>query len=89
MYLTKGLNLQVSANSSWNKSIEICVLRGEQVVQISEHPITIDESTANVTYVMDKLSREAFNGSKVKLLNAKNISIADVEGTRGKENFTY
>ena len=58
------------------------MLRGEQVVQVSEHPVT-DDTTANVTYVVDKLSREAFNGSRVRLLNAKNISIADVEGTRG------
>ena len=54
------------------------------MVQVSEHPITIDDSTANVSYILDKLSREAFNGSRVKLLNAKNILIANVDGTRGK-----
>ena len=59
------------------------MLRGEQVVQVSEHAVTIDDTTANVTYVIDKLSREAFSGSWVRLLNAKNIPVADVEGTRG------
>ena len=29
------------------------------------------------------MSKEAFSGARVKLLNAKNILIADVEGTRG------
>jgi hypothetical protein len=36
-----------------------------------------------VTAVQDKLSREAFDGARIKLLNAKNILIADAEGTRG------
>ena len=57
------------------------MLSGEQVVQVSEYTVTIDDSTANVTYIVDKLSQEAFNGNRVELLNAK--TIADVEGTRG------
>ena len=54
------------------------------IVQKSEHPVTLDETSANVTSVQEKLSREAFNGGRVKLLNAKSIIIANVEGTRGK-----
>lgn len=74
----------VGSGTTWNKSIEICYLRGEyEVVQKSEHPILLDEASAQVSFVQDKLSSEAFAGAPVKLLNAKNFLIADVEG---KEN---
>lgn len=43
----------------------------------------LDEATASVNYVMEKLSQEAFSGAKVRLMNAKNIPLADVEGTTG------
>ena len=52
--------------------------------QISEHPLNLDESKANVSYIQEKLSQEAFDGARVKLLNTKNILLADAEGTRGK-----
>ena len=51
---------------------------------MAEHPLTLDDSKATVTYITEKLSNEAFDGAKVRLLNAKNILSADVEGTRGK-----
>lgn len=74
------------ATNTWNKSIEICyVSNTNQVVAKSEHPITLDESSANVVCVQDKLSREAFGGAKVRLLNSKNILVADTEGTRGNK----
>ena len=69
---------------TWNKSIEICKLGGGEVIQVAEHPLTLDDSKATVTYITEKLSNEAFDGAKVRLLNAKNILLADVEGTRGK-----
>ena len=50
---------------------------------LTEYPITLDDSTANVTYIQEKLSAEAFNGEQVKLMNARNIAIADTEATRG------
>ena len=53
-------------------------------MQISEHPLTLDESKASVNYVQEKVSQEAFNGAPIKLLNAKNILLADVDGTSGK-----
>ena len=53
-------------------------------MQVSEHPVTLDDNTANVNAIEERLSREAFNNGRVKLLNAKNILIADVEGTRGE-----
>ena len=31
---------------TWTKSIEICFLRGDEVVQVSEHPLNLDEYTA-------------------------------------------
>ena len=62
----------------------ICCLCGDSDVQKSEHPATLNKSSANVTSVQEKLSREAFSGGRVRLLNAKNILIDDVEGTRGK-----
>ena len=67
----------------WNKSIEICALKDGKVEQITEHPLTLDELKANVSYIQDKVSQEAFGGAKVRLLNAKNILLADAEGTRG------
>ena len=45
--------------------------------------MTMDENTANVPTLQEKLSKEAFGGSGVKLLNSKNILIADTEGTQG------
>lgn len=69
---------------SWIKSIDICSLSdSNEVVAYSEHPITMDENTSNVSFIQEKLSREAFGGSSVKLLNSKNILIADAEGTQG------
>ena len=68
---------------SWIKSIDICSLSSNnEVVANSEHPITMDANTANVS-IQEKLSREAFGGSGLKLLNSKNIRIADAEGTQG------
>jgi hypothetical protein len=40
-------------------------------------------ASANVTSIQDKLSREAFSGAKVCLLNSKDILLADMDGTRG------
>ena len=40
----------------------------------------------NVISVQEILSRQAFNGSNVKLLNIKNVPLANVDGTRGKHN---
>lgn len=54
-----------------------------KVVAKSEHPIVLDENSANVASVQEKLSREAFSGTRVRLLNSKNILIADADGTRG------
>ena len=34
--------------------------------------------------IEDNISTEAFSGAGVKLLNAKNVLIADVQGTTGK-----
>ena len=62
----------------------ICKLVGNEVIQVAEHPLTLDESKATVTYVTEKLSDEAFDGAKVRLMNAKNILLTDVDGTRGK-----
>ena len=67
----------------WNKSIEICLPNDGKVVQITEHPQTLDDAKANVAYVQEKLSQEAFSGENVKLLNSKNILLADAEGTQG------
>ena len=49
------------------KSVEICVLKVGEVVQTSEHPLSLDESKASVLYVQDKISTEAFSGARVKL----------------------
>ncbi len=72
--------------SSWIKSIELCTLKGSNPVILTEYPISLDDSTANVEYIQEKLSSEAFNGEKVKLMNVKNIAIADTEATRGLYN---
>ena len=48
-------------------------------MQVSERPLTLNESNASVSYIQEKLTQEAFGGDKVKLLNAKNILLADAE----------
>ena len=58
------LNL-VQITSSWNKSIEICSVRNgsSEVVAKSEHPITLDEASANVPCIQEKMSQEEFGGA--------------------------
>ena len=73
-----------SGTTSWNKSIEICFSKGDSVVQKSEHPVLLDEASSNVTFVQDKLSKEAFNRGPVRLLNAKNSECLP-EDTRGMD----
>ena len=50
----------------------------------AEHPISLTPSTANVHDVYDRLSKEAFGGASVCLLHSKNLSIQDMDGTKGK-----
>lgn len=57
---------------------------GDELIQCSEHPLTLTEETANVQYVSEKLKTEAFSNQSVRLLNSKNLLIPDVEGTKGK-----
>ena len=70
-----------SGQDVWNKSIEICTLKGDctDLVACSEHPVTLEDGTANVPWIQEK----AFSGARVRLLNVKNIPIADTEGTSG------
>ena len=52
---------------------------------LNTHALSIDDGTATVSSIADKLSKEAFGGVKVRLLlNSKKVMIADTEGTRGK-----
>ena len=44
---------------------------------------------ANVPCIQEKLSQEAFGGAKIRLLNSKNILIADADGTRGMFHTRY
>jgi len=62
---------------------------GTDVVQRSEHPITLDESSANVESIQEKLSYEAFDSAQTRLLTCKNVLLADVDGTRGKVSTCY
>lgn len=67
----------------WKFNLEQIYLRGDSdVVQKSEHPITLDEMSANVASTQEIISKEAINGAAVRLLNAKNFVIADAAGTR-------
>ena len=58
------------------------------VVAVAEHPVTLTPATANVSAICDRVSQEAFEGSTVYLLNAKNLPIHDVDGTRGNQKAT-
>ena len=74
---------------SWIKSIDICSLNSNnKVVAYSEYPVTMDERTANVSFLQEKISKEAFGGSGVKLLNSKNELTADTKGSQGTCMFT-
>ena len=77
MHMHTYLCDQIQGNSSvqsWIKSIDIRSLSSNnKVVANSKHPITMDANTANVSFIQEKLSREAFGGSSIKLLNSKNI----------------
>ena len=52
----------------------------------AEHPLTLAPATANVRDVSDKISQESFGGSRVRLLNVKNLPIYDMDGSRGKNS---
>ena len=68
---------------SWQKSILVCSVVKGCVIAIAEHPVTLISATANVSAVCNRVSQEAFEGSTVCLLNAKNLRIHDVDGTKG------
>ena len=57
------------------------------MISSAEHPLTMSESNASVEAVTARLSREAFGGAKVHLLNAKNLPIPNVDGTKGELAF--
>jgi hypothetical protein len=61
----------------------VCSVVKTSVVAVAEHPVTLTSATANVTSVSNRVSREAFEGSAVCLLNAKNLRIHDIDGTNG------
>ena len=65
----------------WIQSIDLSSFDSSNEIVYSEYPISRDENTAKVSCLQEKLSREAFGGSAVRLLNSKNILIADTEGT--------
>lgn len=52
-------------------------------MQVSEHPLNLTKYTATISDVSKRLSTEAFEGSPVKILNAINLPLPDIEGTRG------
>ena len=78
---------QGTGSGTWQKSIEIWNMMRGKLIQSSEHPLTISESTASVNQVAEKISHEAFGDRQVKLLNSKNLPIPDVEGTRGTKYY--
>ena len=61
----------------------MCSFIKGSVLAVAEHPMTLTSATANVTSVCNRVSQEAFEGSAVCLLNAKNLLIHDVDGTKG------
>ena len=62
----------------------MCSAVKSSVVAVAEHPVTLTSATANVTSVCNRVSQEAFEGSAVCLINAKNLLIHDVDGTQDK-----
>ena len=60
-----------------------------QIIQTAEHPLNLSDECATISEVMERISAEAFGGVEVQLLNAKNVPLADVEGTRGKLSELY
>ena len=73
-----------SATGNVAKSIQICEVRNNQVVEVAEHPLTLTENTANVEEVTTRIGEEAFQGMPIRLLNAKNLPLPDCDGTRGE-----
>ena len=55
-----------------------------QIVQTAEHPLNLSDETVTIATIAERISVEAFDSVPVQLLNAKNLPLADVEGTRGK-----
>ena len=55
-----------------------------RIVEKVEHPLSLSDESANIAEVAERISTEAFGSDPVLLLNAKNVPLADVEGTKGK-----
>ena len=63
----------------------MCRLVKGRFIQTSEHPLTLSEETANISAIADRISEEGFSGAPMRLLNAKNIPLPDVAGTKGNK----
>ena len=94
-YQPAGQSPEASASSSkwhpknavgkpkWQKNIEVFELRNGRPKHVYTHPLTLDDKTANVPAVAAKLSEEAFHCNSVALVDVKNRTVPDVEGTKG------
>ena len=63
---------QGTGSGTWQKSLEIWNMMRGKLIQSSEHPLTISESTARVNQVAEKISLKAFGDRQVKIKEPSN-----------------
>ena len=72
-----------SCGSEWIKRIEICDLQSSVLKKLFNLPVSLTEQSATVSYIVEFVSEEAFDGAAVVLLDSENLKIPDTIGTRG------
>lgn len=72
--------------TEWRKNIDVVELKKGQLKKISNFPVSLTPSTANIECVSNQLSSEVpeFEGSDIVLIDNGNYKIPDSSATKGE-----
>ncbi len=70
----------------WRKNMEVCKWseRERQWIKVSNIPVSLTETTANIAQVAQMVSEDAFGGEQCVLLNNEYLKLLDTPSTRGR-----
>jgi len=82
----RSVQLSATDSDNWRKYIEVCKWsdREKQWKKVSNLPLTINESTANVKSVAGMVAADAFNGEAAVILDNEYLQIPDTANTMGE-----
>ena len=86
---SRSVQPSASEPTIWRKYIEICKWseREKQWKKVSNLPLTLSESTANIQSVTEMVAADAFNGEAAVILDNEYLQIPDTPNTMGKQDF--